>query len=59
MKDILMIKEFPYVFPKELPSLPPEREVDLAIEVLHGMTPISRPSYCMDLTELKELKTQL
>ena len=54
-----MIKAFPDVFPKELLGLPPEREVDLAIEVLHGTTPISRAPYSMALTELKELKTQL
>ena len=54
-----MIKEFPDVFPEELPGLPLEREVDLAIEVLHGMTSIYRAPYCMALTELKELKTQL
>ena len=43
-----MIKEFPNVFPEELPGLPPEREVDL-----------SRVPYHMAPTELKELKTQL
>ena len=59
LEDILVIKEFPYVFPEELPSLPPEREVDLAIEVLHETTPISRALYRMAPTELKELKIQL
>ena len=54
-----MIKEFPNVFPKELPSLPPEREVDQSIEVIHGTTPISKAPYCMAPTKLKELKTQL
>ena len=57
LKDIPVIKEFPDVFPEELPGLPPEREVDLAIEVLHGMNPISRAPYRMAPTELKELKT--
>ena len=47
------------MFPKELPGLPPEREVDLSIEILPGMTPISRAPYRMAPTELKELKTQL
>ena len=42
-----MIKEFPNVFPEELPGLPPKREVNLAIEVLHETTPISRAPYCM------------
>ena len=54
-----MIKEFPDVFPKELPSLRLEREVDLSIEVVQGTTPISRAPYRMAPTELKELKTQL
>ena len=56
LEDILVIKEFPDVFLEELPSLPPEREVDLGIEVLHRTTPISRAPYCM---ALKKLKTQL
>ena len=33
-KNILMIREFPDVFPKELSGVPPEREVDLSIEVV-------------------------
>ena len=59
LEDIPMIKEFPDVFLKDLPGLPPEREVDLAIEFLHGTTPISRAPYRMDPTKLKELKIQL
>ena len=59
LEDIPVIKEFPDVFPKELPGLPLEREVDLAIEVLHGTTPISRAPYRMAPIKLKELKTQL
>ena len=59
LEDIPVIKEFPDVFPKELPGLPPEREVDMFIEVLPGMTPISIAPYCMAPTELKELETQL
>ena len=35
-----MIKELHDVFPEELPVLPPKREIDLAIEVLTGTTPI-------------------
>ena len=54
-----MIKEFSDVFPEELPGLPPEREVDLSIEVVQGTTPISRAPYRMASTKLKELKTQL
>ena len=58
-KNIPVIREFPDVFPEELPGIPPEREVDLSIEVVQGMTPISRAPYRVAPTELKELKTQL
>ena len=54
MEKIPVVKEFPYVFPEELLGIPPEREVDMSIEVVHGTTTIS-----MAPTELKELNTQL
>ena len=47
------------MFPEELPGLPPEREVDLVIEVLPGIVLISRAPYRMAPIELKKLKTQL
>ena len=49
----MVIKEFPNVFPEELPALPPEREVDLSIEVVHETTPISRAPNRTAPTELK------
>ena len=59
MENILVVREFPDVFLKEIPGIPLEREVDLSIEILPGATPISRALYRMALTELKELKIQL
>ena len=59
LENILVIKEFLNVFPKELLGLPREREVDMSIEIVQGATPISRAPYRMAPTELKELKTQL
>ena len=47
------------MFPEELLGVPPEREVDLSIEVGHGTTPISRAPDHMAPTKLEELKTQL
>ena len=58
-KNIPVIREFPNVFPEELPGVPLEREVDLSIEVVQGTTPILRAPYRMAPTELKELKTRL
>ena len=59
MEKVPVVKEFPDVFPKELPGIPPEREVDMSIEVVHGTTSISRAHYRMAPIELRELKTQL
>ena len=59
VEKIPVVKEFPDVFPKELPIIPPKREVDLSIEVVHATTLISRAPYRMAPTELKKLKTQL
>ncbi|KAL0544942.1 hypothetical protein IC582_020072 [Cucumis melo] len=52
----LVVREYPDVFPDELPRLPPPREID---ELEPDTAPISRASYRMALTELKELKVQL
>ena len=51
LEIIPVIKEFPDVFLEELPGLPPEREVDLFIEVLLGTIPIFRAPYRMASTE--------
>ncbi|TYK29012.1 reverse transcriptase [Cucumis melo var. makuwa] len=54
-----VVREYPDVFPNELPGLPPPREVDFPIELEPGTAPISRAPYRMALAELKELKVQL
>ena len=59
MENIMVVKDFPDVFPEELPSIPPVREVYLSIEILSGTPHTSRAPYRMTLTELKELKIQL
>jgi hypothetical protein len=59
IKDIPVVCEFPDVFLEDLSGLPPERDVDIVIELKPGMAPISRRSYRMPPNELAELKTQL
>ncbi|KAE8687190.1 Detected protein of unknown function [Hibiscus syriacus] len=44
---------------KELPGLPPDREVEFEIETYPGSAPISMAPYRMAPKELKELKVQL
>ena len=47
------------VFPEDLPSLRPVREVDFGIDLEPGAAPISKAPYKMAHVELKELKEQL
>jgi hypothetical protein len=57
--EVLSQCEFSDVFPKDLPRLPPERDVEFVIELKPVTTPISRRSYRMPPNEMAELKTQL
>ncbi|XP_016707058.1 uncharacterized protein [Gossypium hirsutum] len=57
VKDIRTVKDFSDVFPKELPRLPPEREVELGIELLPGTALVFVAPYKMAPKELVELKT--
>jgi hypothetical protein len=59
IQDIPVVCEFPDVFSKDLPGLPPERDVEFVIELKPGTAPVSRRSYQMPPNELAELKTQL
>ena len=59
VETIPIVREFPDVFPEELPGIPLEREVDLSIEIVPGIALVSRAPYRMAPTELKELKVQL
>ena len=59
MEKIPVVREFPDVFLEELPGIPLDREVDLSIEIVSGIAPVSRAPYRMAPVELKELKVQL
>jgi len=57
-KDIPIVQEFLDVF-QEVPGLPPDREIEFAIELLPGTSPISKAPYRMAQVELAKLKKQL
>ena len=59
VQDVLIVREFPNVFPDELLGLPLDREIEFCIDLVLGTAPISIPPYRMALAELKELKEQL
>ena len=59
LEDIPIVREFPDVFPDDLPGLPPDREIDFQIELAPGTELFSRAPYRMVPAELKELKVQM
>jgi hypothetical protein len=54
-----VVREYPDVFPDELPGMPPDRDIEFAIELQPGTAPISKRPYRMPLAELAKLKKQL
>jgi hypothetical protein len=59
LEDIHVVREFPDVFPNDLPGMPPKRVIEFKIELQLGIAPISKAPYKMSPVELKELKIQL
>ncbi|XP_071924788.1 uncharacterized protein [Coffea arabica] len=59
LEHMPVISEYLDVFPEELESLPPEREIEFKVDLVLGTTPISKTTYRMAPAELKELKVQL
>jgi hypothetical protein len=59
LEIIKVVSEFPDVFLKELPGMPPERKVEFAIELLPGTAPIFKRAYRVSRPELVELKKQI
>ena len=59
LADIPVVCEYSDVFPGDLPGMPPDHNVEIAIELQPGTAPISRRPYQMPPNELMELKKQL
>jgi hypothetical protein len=59
VERIPVVCEYPDVFPDELPGMPPDRDIEFAIELQPGPAPISKRPYRMPPVELAELKKQL
>jgi hypothetical protein len=56
---VLVVNEFPDVFPEELPGMPPYRDIEFVIELKHGTPPIYKAPYRMATPELAELKEHI
>ncbi|GKB43964.1 hypothetical protein Tco_0888906 [Tanacetum coccineum] len=59
LQDVPVIRNYPEVFPDNLPGLPPPRQVEFRIELVPGAAPVARAPYRLAPSELKELSDQL
>ncbi|GKF96734.1 putative reverse transcriptase domain-containing protein, partial [Tanacetum coccineum] len=59
LEDVPVILDFPEVFPKELPGLPPPRQVEFRIDLIPDVAPVARAPYRLAPSEMKELSKKL
>ncbi|GJY21580.1 putative reverse transcriptase domain-containing protein [Tanacetum coccineum] len=59
LEDVHVIRDFPEVFPDELPGLLPPRQVEFRIDLIPGDAPVARAPYRLVPSEMKELSKQL
>ena len=58
-EEVPVVKDYPDVFPEELPGMPPDRDIEFLIELLPGTGPISKRPYRMPVKDLEEIKKQI
>ena len=56
IEEVPVVSEYPVVFPKELPGMPPDRDVEFVIDLLPGTGPIAKRTYHMSVAKMEELK---
>jgi hypothetical protein len=59
LEEIWVVQEYPDIFPKELPGMPPDRDIKFIIDLLLGTLPISKRPNRMPRNVLVELKKQI
>ncbi|GJZ16620.1 hypothetical protein Tco_0552743, partial [Tanacetum coccineum] len=58
-EEIVVVRDFPEVFPDDLSRLPPVREIEFRIELIPRATPVAKSPYCLAPSELEEFLGQL
>ncbi|GKC64321.1 putative reverse transcriptase domain-containing protein, partial [Tanacetum coccineum] len=58
LEDVLTVQDFLEVFPKDLPGLPPTRQVEFQIDLVPGAAPVARAPYRLAPSELQEFKEE-
>ncbi|GKC82477.1 hypothetical protein Tco_1138194 [Tanacetum coccineum] len=59
IEDVPVVRDFPEVFPEDLPGLPLTRQVEFHIQLIPGAAPVAHAPYRLAPTKMKELAEQL
>ncbi|GJU73208.1 putative reverse transcriptase domain-containing protein [Tanacetum coccineum] len=59
LEDVPVIRDFPEVFPKDLPGLLPPRQVEFRIDLILGVAPVAHAPYRLAPSKMKELSKEL
>ncbi|GKB75274.1 putative reverse transcriptase domain-containing protein [Tanacetum coccineum] len=59
LEDVPIVRDFPEVFPEDLPGLSPTRQVEFQIDLVPGAVPVARAPYRLAFSEMKGLSEQL
>src|SRR4051812_22340871 len=58
-EEVPVVKDYPDVFPEELPGMPPDRDIEFLIELLPGTGPISKRPYRMPAQIWRKSRSRL
>ncbi|GKA98695.1 putative reverse transcriptase domain-containing protein [Tanacetum coccineum] len=58
-EKIVVVRDFPKVFLDDLSGLPPIQEIEFQIELILRATPVAKPLYHLEPSEMEELSGQL
>nr|GFC18292.1 putative reverse transcriptase domain-containing protein [Tanacetum cinerariifolium] len=59
LKDVPIVRDFPEVFPEDLPGLPVARPVEFEIDLIPAAAHVAPAPYRLALSEMKELSEPL
>ncbi|GKG20448.1 hypothetical protein Tco_0380249 [Tanacetum coccineum] len=59
LEDVPIVRDFPEVFPEDLPGIPPARQVEFQIDLVPGAAPVAWAPYRLAPSKMKELVEQL
>ncbi|GJY95825.1 putative reverse transcriptase domain-containing protein [Tanacetum coccineum] len=59
LEDVPIVRDFPEVFPEDLPGLLPTRKVEFQIDLIPGAAPVAQAPYRLAQSKMKESSDQL